>query len=720
MTTINLLPNTPLLPLFISATLIIVSIYRNAAIPAGILGLIVFTTIIYQLTGFMIWTAKNTIGVILIVTVTAALLINALSAIREASSMAIAILAVAIMLTPYYYLSVALITAATVTGREKSMWPMSVTYLITLAPLLVIENGLASTESLNHLEAGPIIFAQLLNLKQTMRPALTSLNIFLPSPTTSNFRDIGTAEPILNYLSGTSIYEMLIPLAILATIFSLTTTTAGLTNKTLKRIADIDGASRLTTLVPAAVSIITPLTFSILITSLSPRTLGGYQTTLQTTDTILLLLSSLTLGTTYTAKEYITSKLERTELARNALKTRLDTLQGKTAENQRLITHIQSNAPSIDLDQETKTTEEIASTLNDLKNGIDTMDRRNLENGIGEADKLAHKINSLPEEMRLKIIAEQNTLTTYTKTHGEALKEAGIPQAFKTTTRTKGNTTIEQALTDYTRLTVDVKRDANTLLESYTEARKAYNTLTSRPHTPSLIEPATLFDQHDIEAGLRQITEEHLLRFHHGSQAELKKNTATLLEAVKRFNEQQDTTDLREIVLRLESPKPIDSPTILRDTEALKTAIEAALQHIESETTKLGETLRTITPRAPEALGIDTTLKKKDIELLRQRNSELPPTFRDTTTLLEEATTLLYAHREEQRRNEEKLITAAHYPAAEKTINAKLGERRTIHLSELPYTDTTAHIYATMYTHANPTAHYNEEEETITADDKMH
>jgi len=719
MTTVNLIPDAPLLPLFISATLSVISIYRSTAWPAGILGLIVFTSIIYQLTGFMVWVARNTIGVILIVSVVAALLINSLSAIREASSMAIAILAVATMLTPYYYLSVALIMAAIATGREKGMWPMAVTYLITLTPLLVIENGLASANNPTNPEAGPIIFAQLLNLKTNMRPPLTSLNIFLPAPTTDNFRDANTVGPILSYLSGTRVYEILIPLAILAAVFSLTAIAAGMADKTLRRLAAIDGTGRLlNTITPTVVSIITPLTFALLITSLSPRHLGGYQTTLRATDTLFLLLGSLTLGAAYTAKEYATSRLERTDLARNTLKTRLETLQKITSDNHRLITRIQSKAPSIDLGQESKANEEAVSALNDVGNGVDTMERRTLEQWVAEVDEISHRVNGLPEATRLKIIAELNTLTTYTKTYNESLKEAGITKAFKTT-EARGDPTTEQALADYTRLTIEIKRDANTLFGSYREAQKAYNILTSRPTPPPPLDPFTSFDSNDNEGGLRLVAEEYWLRFHHGNQADLRRSTITLLESVKRFNELQDTADLREITRRLDSPIPSDSTTILRDTETLKTAIDTALSHIESDSEKLEETIRNLAPGAPGLLGVDAPRYTKGIERLRERNRELEPTFSDTSTLLDEASTLIKAHREEGRRDAVNLIIAAHYPAAEKVIGAELRERGTIHLPDLPYADNAARIYAHLYTHSNPATHYDEENEEITEHDKL-
>ncbi|MCX6653630.1 MAG: hypothetical protein NTY03_00765, partial [Candidatus Bathyarchaeota archaeon] len=59
MSTVNFLPGAPVFSIFVSLLLFFAAIYKSPKLSSGILSIIVLISIIYQLTGFMVWNLKS-------------------------------------------------------------------------------------------------------------------------------------------------------------------------------------------------------------------------------------------------------------------------------------------------------------------------------------------------------------------------------------------------------------------------------------------------------------------------------------------------------------------------------------------------------------------------------------------------------------------------------------------------------------------------------------
>ncbi len=705
--TVNLLPALPFLPLAIAIVLGVITIYRGPVGPAGALSLIVFVAIIYQLTGFAIWTAPNPVAVILIVATSAALLVTFTSALREATSMAIAVIAVAAMFTPYYYISVALITVAAVSSPVRKMWPMVATYILTLAPLLVVENSLEPRTG-----NGPMIFAQLSNLDSNMRPPLTSINIFLPGSSDAAYINPKLASEVLSYFASGEVYQLIVPLVTLVVVFSLSAVAAEAVNGALRRLASaLPNGEQLGRGTPVIVSLVGPIVFIAGIVALSLHALGGYRTEFGLWDASGLVASSILLGAIFTAKEQVTLFLERTELTKVRLRTAVRELLEVTAENSRLVTYIGERAPSVDIGFEAKSNHEAAIAVKDIETGIEAMKEIVLEQWTSEVEALTKKAKGLPESMRLKLASSVNTITTYRITLSNALREAGVEVPIGTSTIDVS--TIDTSIASYDRVAADARRDAIRLLDAFEEAQAAYHTLTDKPTSQIPVNPLTLFDSHDERAGLRLVAEEYILRFQNGNQQELEHLMKMLTTSYGIYAKAGGYTDPETLAI-FESIRPMDAPKILCTINEIKSSVDATLQNIVDEEMRLSDYLDDLVPGSWELLDIDPTPERSKVESILTNNMGRLTTLANLTSMLDDVAVLLKRWKEEKRRNEEAIIVIIQYAYAKREIEGRLQDGKRVRLSDLPYTPSAAHLFAQLYTQEKHSTNYNEDEEEIT------
>ena len=717
MNTVVFLPGMPFFPILLSILFFFVTIYRSARLSSGILSLIVFVSIFYQLTGFMVWTTTGKTGFYALIISVGALFVNLLSARQEATSMAIAILAIAVMFTPFYYLSVAFIVAAAAIGGLSSIGAISLTYIITMAPLLIIENGFAFGGARIDTNSTPILFSQLTNFARFMRPPLPGLNIFL-TWFPPNFFDPNISEPILNYLSSDKMFLLLVPVSILAIVFSISAGVAGVINNMLNRLSVFERTSQLLKILsPLIASLVTPLTFVLLITSLSPRQIGGYQTTLQTADTMTLLLTSLILGAVFTVREYGIQWLERTEKARTALIIKIDSLQKIIDADNEFIRLAQVETPAISLGQESQIIAENVSIIEDIRRGLSTADVKTLDQWIEDLDtKIGPQMSGLPEVIRLKVIGELNFLISLIITYNNTLKEAGLDEKFSDTTETKGNIDFKQALKDYSHLATEIKNSAKDLFEYYKATYAAYNVLESQPELLPPVDPMYLFESNFYDGGVKLIAEEYWLNFHIKNLPELENNTRTLIGSMTRFQEmleEQTSIKIEQIKENLQNPKPVNSVSILENIKVLKQIIDEVLNKLEIEIEQLDKLIKSLMLGATRLINFQVMQGLNKLNELKQTNMERKPSLRETSALLDEITSLLRLNTERKNADENNLIMISQYPLANKIIESELKKKRSIEIIDLPFQRQATIIYAKLFAYNNAAIKYDDDKEVI-------
>ncbi len=716
MSVVNFLPGAPIFPILVSVLLFFASLYRSPKWSSGILAIIVFVSILYQITGFMVWTVKSEAGLSPLIFSVGALLFNLFSARKEATSMAIAVLAVAVMFTPYYYLSIAFIVAAAVIGGLSSIGPVSLTYVITMAPLLFIENGFISGGTPQGVSTPPLLFGQLTNFATNMRPPLPGLNLFL-TWYPPNFFDASVAAPVVNYMSSAMSFLLLVPLLILAIVFVLSAGVAGVINDMLNKLSIFERTSQLLKLIsPLVASIVTPLTFFILITTLSQKSIGGYDSSLASGAMLSMVTTSLILGTVFTAREYGIQWLERTEKARIKVIEKIATIRELMKPNKDLIARAMSEVPSINYSTESKMIEETESSMDDIQKGLSTASYETLHDWIDELDNVAaQKMKSLPEAIRVKIVSELNYLSSLVFTYNNSLKEAGLNKSFAEPAETKVDLEFVKALEDYPKLIEEIKSSSSEIFEIYKNTYNAYNVIASQLNMFPPVDPTRLFESNDFDGGVKLLAEEYWLNFHIKNQPELIELVGRLSETcvgILPHLDDKSAQGVESVLEKLKNPKPVDSISILEDIKTLKGVLDSAYQHIVTEIEQLSKLVNSL-PGASRVINFEVFNQSQRLTALKQKNIDAGPNLRDTAAVMEEAMYFMKSYRESKKNDEGNLIIISQLPVAMKVILRRLIFEKNIDVSDLPFQHKAAVIYAAFSAYNNQVIRYDEENEVI-------
>jgi len=646
-----------------------------------------------------------------------ALLINLLSARLEAAAMAIAVLAVAVMFTPYYYLSVAFIVAAAVVGGLSSIGPVSLTYVLTMIPLLIIENGFLSGVGGQSVASTPVIFTQLVNFSANMRPPLPGLNLVLEWYP-AGFFNARVSEPVINYLSSSNAFLLLVPIVILALVFSLSASMAGIINDMLDRLSVFEKTSRLLKLIsPLVASIVTPLTFVILITLLSPKTIGGYETSLTTNSMLSMITASLILGAVFTAREYGVQWLERAEKARINVVQKIASISDLINVNSKLLSLANAETSPISYGSEVKAIKETESTVSDIKKGLSTASYETLNNWISELDNvIAPRMKSLPEALRVKVIGELNFLSSLVVTYNNSLKEAGLNRTFSDFTETRGDMEFDKALKDYTQLIDEIRSNSSSIFETYKETCNAYNLLISQPDVLPPVDPARLFESNDYDGGVRLIAEEYWLNFHVKNLPEIESLVSSLIESINPLIDlvdDQTSQKLAHTAEKLRDPKPVNSILIQSEVKNLKTTLDESLSRVAEEITQLEKLVKSFSgiSRVISFEIFNTSIK---LTKIRERNLGTGPTLRETAKIIDEITEFMRSYRDKKKADESNLVIISQLPVAMKIIDNELAKKRSVEVSSLPFQHKAAITYAEFYAYNNSETRYNDDKEVIT------
>ena len=151
-----------------------------------ILYILTYFAIIWQLLGFGFFQLLTTsVGVVVIL----ALILPLLSFFflrMEAISISLVILSVSTMLTPLYFLSIPLILVGMLYEGFGRARVQSINFVLLLTPFVLLDDGIYYSSSPSVASNPPIIFSQLSNLANNLRPPLSGINL-LQGTAPSNF-----------------------------------------------------------------------------------------------------------------------------------------------------------------------------------------------------------------------------------------------------------------------------------------------------------------------------------------------------------------------------------------------------------------------------------------------------------------------------------------------------------------------------------------------------
>ena len=181
------------------------------------------------------------------------------------------------MLTPLYFLSIPLILVGMLYEGFGSARVQSINFVLLLTPFVLLDNGIYYNSSPNVASNPPIIFSQLSNLANNLRPPLSGINL-LQGTAPSNFL-YAHALSVSNFMLTRSCI-VYIPLILFAAVLIVTVSVASfLTNSLLKKISVIEVTQNYSRIFePIVTSVIVALAFIAMMLGLSPLGANVLQT----------------------------------------------------------------------------------------------------------------------------------------------------------------------------------------------------------------------------------------------------------------------------------------------------------------------------------------------------------------------------------------------------------------------------------------------------------
>jgi hypothetical protein len=636
------------------------------------------------------------------------------------ASMALALMAVSLMLTPYYYLSIALIVAAAAVGGLSSIGPVFSTFISTLTPFLVIENGIYLSKASPG--TAPIVFSYLSDVASNLTPPLPGLNVFLTGRPPNLLSPYSAA--VIQFVGSGRADILIIPLFLLGLVFGASASLAGLFNSSVGRLSTmLRTSSVFDILAPLVSGLVTSVTFAVLVVLLAPRALGGYQTSLtsNTTDVILLVVSSLLVGLAFTGRELAVRRMERIEIARSRLSNLLYSVKSTVANSSAMAEIISKEAPTVDIEAESRILGEDESLVSDMERGLATASHETLTEWWKDLQgRILPSIDKMPEAFRIKVINEISSLHALTTAYNNVLSEARAANRFPFQLPPDGTLSIEGAISFYRQITMGIKESAASLFDEYKEATGAFNLLMNREEMAPPVNSSYLFDAGDLVTGMKLIAEEYWSNFRAAYKEEMEEGArglATQATKLEGLLGQEPREQLHLLVESLSDAEPAHSAAYAVSLERLRLVLKDEVERWRDESERLERLIKSLTPGATRVISFESLDQLGKLRDLCEQLDKTKASLVNLTAFMEMATSTLTAHREKVRVDERSLIMLSQYPVAMKLIEGRFRDRKQVPVVELPFQHDAAVVFVKLFTMTHKKAGFDYVNEELVSKD---
>lgn len=717
-TLVPFLPGPPVLPALVAVALGYFSTRkpRGAALTFYML---VFVSEAWQMVGFGLFNLlQSPVGALVAFLVLAPFFVNFMNPRSSPSSLALTFLAVAVMLTPEFYLSVPLMAAAVVMDGLQSVAATASTFIFTLAPLLLIENALYYAAPGVSAAAPPLIFSQLTHVAQDIRPPLPGLNLFLTGIPSSFFSPNWPA--VVNFLT-TKAYIMLVPVIVFAILFSASVAIAGVLTSVRDRLLVFERVSMaLKVTWPLVVTTVSSMIFAGLILVLSPNNLGGYQTQLARDPShfqiLGMLAGGLVFGGVISVNGYVNSSIRNAARAKESLISSLGKAEELIGGLVAVTARIGRMAPSVGLRVESSVLEEYSSHLSDIRRQMDSANEQAWSTWDGDVRiRIIPTLNSLPEQIRVKVVNELSSVVTMSASLNNTMEHVGATTTFPGEGYSVASMSTEDALDAYVRFTTDLESKVRELYSLYISAAKALDVLLDKTVSEPPVNPEVLMSTQDYITAMRLLAEDYSMTFHAEYKDELASQISDLVDRLRLLSRSVDTPEAKRLEHVFgDSPiLPLDSPRVLKLVEGVVAALQGMVDGAVADAERLSGMVATLMPAAANVLKFESLAQLGSLKSLRAELKALRPTLASVTRLVMETRTALELYRQSEKNDEENLIVIAQYPLAQRLIKKMASTKSLVPVSELPFLPDAAHLFAKIFTASNPSARYDDQGEVL-------
>jgi len=712
------LPAPPIVPILVGVGLGALSL-RNRGVSIATLYLLVYFSVLWQMIGFGFFQLLSAGVGIAVLLAMAAPLIPFMTRRVELSSMALAVLAVALMLTPAYFVSVPLVAAAAIAfGGFASLEALAATFIFFLTPFLLLENALYFTTTSG--ATAPIIFGQFSILAQNLRPPLPGLNVLLTGLPANYLSH--SALPVSTWLSQSS-GVLFIPMVILGVILFASSSVGGLARTFVERFEksrEMTGSVRLV-LAPLVVAVVTPTVFIVLLALLSRPESGGFQTSLTNDPSHLqaayMLGSSFLLTTSFVGRESLILRLESVQVGTEGLEQLLDACTAKMKEVEGLLDQVSSWVPSMSLSGERQSMSGYSARVADVRRQIYGASGALIAQFQTQLEaSVLRPLSEQPELLRKRVGSEIRGLISATATANSHLEEANVPLRYPDIPGVPDFAPLNELVQAYEVATAAIKDVTKELSDSYGKESASLDALMGQEEVNPPVSAYVLLDSNEFIGAMRLVAEEYWLNFHLRWSEQLDQKKSALLDRTKELESAIGESELRRlhaVEAVVAAANPATSSATLEGLRDLRALLETVVTQTASGADRVGEMLESLELKSVRSLRFETVNRLGEVVALKKRLDAVGVSFDSLTKFLENAVGVLRGQSDAWKSDRDNLVVLAQYPLAKRIIENMLSNQTSLALSKLPYQKRAAALYAQLYATGSPSVEYDENEESL-------
>ncbi|MDA4118396.1 MAG: hypothetical protein OK455_08645 [Thaumarchaeota archaeon] len=718
LTVVPFLPASPIVPLMVSFGLGALSL-RSRGVSIAILYLLVYFSVLWQMIGFGFFQLLSAGVGIAVILAMAVPLVPFMNKRVEMGSMALAILSVALMLTPAYFISVPLLAAAALTfSGFASLEALATTFLFFLTPFILLENALYLTTTSG--ATAPIIFGQFSLLAQNLRPPLPALNLLLtglPANYLSHH-----ALPASLWLSESS-GILLIPIAILGAVLVASSSLGSVARTLVERFEvrrEITGNLRLL-LGPLAVGVVIPVVFISLLALLSRPGSGGFQTAFSNDPSHLVALymvgSSVLITGSFIGRETILLRLESVQVGTESIGELIDACLRKMKRVQELLESVSRRVPSMSLSGEKQSISEYSSYISDVQKQLGGASGSRISQFRAQLETtVLQPLNRQPELLKARVVSEIRGLISATATANNNLGESSVPLRYPDIPEVNDAPPLENLIQAYESAVAALKAVTMELSELYTRESVSLDTLMAQQEVNKPVTPAALLESNEYVGAMRLVSEEYWLNFHLKWVDQLDVKKSKLLARTKVLDgvlTDDERLTLRSIENTVAEAKPANSHATLEKVGELRLLLGVVVARAASGADHVEEMLESLDLKSVKFLRFETTNRLGEIQDLKKKLQAVGLDFDSITRFLESGTGVLESQASAWKSDSENLVLLAQYPLAKKVIGKLLEGQKAVPVGKLPYQRRAATMYAQLYAAGTSSVEYDEQGESL-------
>ena len=712
------LPAPPVFPILVGLGLGALSL-RNRGISVATLYLLVYFTVLWQMIGFGFFQLLSAgVGVAVLLAMAIPLIPFTTKRV-ELSSMALAVLAVALMLTPAYFVSIPLVAAAALTfGGFASLEALAAAFIFLLTPFLLLENALYFTTTSG--ATAPIIFGQFTILSQNLRPPLPGLNVLLTGLPANYLSH--SVIPVSTWLSQSS-GVLLIPMVALGVVLIVSSSIGGLARTFTERFEksrEMTGKVKLV-LAPLVVAVVTPAFFILLLTLLSRPGSGGFQTSLTNDPShlqaIYMLSSAFLLTTTFIGRESLILRYERVQVGTEGLEKLMEVCSAKMKGMQELLDQVSTWVPSMSLSGERRSMSEYSAYLADARRQMSGASAALISQFQTQLEaSVLRPLSEMPEVLRGRVASEIRGLISATATANNHLQEASVSLHYPDIPGVAQNAPLSDLVRAYEIATAAIKDVTEKLSDLYGKESTALDALMGQDEVNPPVSAAVLLQSHEFTGVMRLVAEEYWLNFYLRWAEHVDQKKAALLGRMKNLDYavgEAELERLRAVEKVIAEAKPANSSATHEGLRELRVIIEEVVTQAASGADRVGAMLESLELKSVRTLRFETMNRLGEVVALKKKLEAVGVSFDGLTKFLENASGVLRSQADAWKSDHDNLVVLAQYPLAKRIIGKMLRDQPSLALAKLPYQRRVAALYAQLYATGSPDVEFDEEGDVL-------